>query len=453
MGGAGGGGGAALTVTRRPDSRQAPPSAARALFVVPAAARFGGWRGPALATVAVVAGTALQLWRQPGAGALDTVWAEDGTVFLSDAVRQGPLTALTTSYAGYYHAVPRLLGGIAALVPADAAAAVLAVEAALAVALLALLVYVASAAHLASSLSRLLVSATVLVVPVGQGEVLNSIANFHWYGLYALFWVLIWTPRTRAGRGVAVVVTVLVAASDILCVVFVPLVLWRASRPADGPRRDRHGVVLAGALALGLAVHFAGLLAGSSGRHLSPNPVRAVAGYLLRAVPAPLVGERWLGGEVDARWLALAAVAWLAVGAVVLLAFARLTGPAWPLAIAAALHGAALYVLPVFLSGTAAPRYAVAPALLVVTTLVALLQPAGDTRARRVPLYALAVVLAVVAAVNVRVGNPRADGPSWREELTRARATCAPGATAVVPVAPRDETPPWLARIPCGHLT
>ncbi|NES30534.1 hypothetical protein GCE86_05560 [Micromonospora terminaliae] len=400
-----------------------------------------------------MAGAALQLLRQPGAGALDTVWAEDGTVFLSDALRQGPLTAFATSYAGYYHAVPRLLGGIAALVPADAAAAVLAVEAALAVALLAVLVYVASAAHLAAPLSRVLVSAAILVVPVGQGEVLNSIANFHWYGLYALFWVLIWTPRTRSGRAVAVVVTLLVVASDILSVVFAPLVLWRAFRPADGPGRDRHGIVLAGALALGVAVHLAGLLAGSSGRQLSPDPVRALAGYLLRAVPAPLVGERWLGGEIDARWLVLAAVAWLAVGAVVWLASARLTGPAWPLAIAAALHGAALYVLPVFLSGTAAPRYAVAPALLVVTALVALLQPAGAARAGKVPLCALAVVLAVVAAVNFRVDNPRADGPSWREELTRARTTCAPGATAVVPVAPRNEAPPWLARIPCGHLT
>ncbi|MFI7284557.1 hypothetical protein ACIBOV_30300 [Micromonospora chersina] len=453
MGDAGGRGGAALTATRRPDARPAPPTAARALFVAPAAARSGGWGGLALATAAAVAGAALQLLRQPGAGALDSVWAEDGTVFLSEALRQGPLTALTTSYAGYYHAVPRLLGGIAALVPADAAAAVLAVEAALAVALLAVLVYVASAAHLAAPLSRVLVSAAILVVPVGQAEVLNSIANFHWYGLYALFWVLIWTPRTRSGRAVAVVVTILVVASDILSVVFVPLVLWRAFRPADGPRRDRHGVVLAGALALGVAVHLAGLLTGSSGRQLSPDPVRAVASYLLRAVPAPLVGERWLGGEIDARWLVLAAVAWLAVGAVVLLAFARLTGPAWPLAIAAALHGAALYILPVFLSGTAAPRYAVAPALLVVTALVALLQPAGGTRARKAPLYALAVVLALVAAVNFRVGNPRADGPSWREEVTHARATCAPGATALIPVAPRDETPPWLARIPCGRLT
>jgi hypothetical protein len=455
-----------------------PGGHGRATLTV-APARAGGtsaWRGVAFGVLAVVIGTTAGLLRQPGAGALDTIWAEDGGIFLGEAVREGPLSALTTSYAGYYHLAPRLLAMLAAAFPAGAASEVLAIEAAVVVALLALLVYVASGQHLPSRWSRLLVSAPIVAVPVAQGDVLNSIANLHWYGLYALFWMLIWTPTGRAGRAIATAVVFLVAASDILVVVFIPLALWRALRrpPVSAPsalwrpgrrpageQRERHGLLLGAALATGLVVQFAGLLTGSSERELTPDPVRAVTGFLLRAVPAPLVGERWLGDEITARWVVLAAVAWLVVGAVVLLAWLRTrrpdvvpataaVQPAWPLAIAAALHSAGLYMLPVLLSGTATPRYAVAPGLLVVTALVALLQPSGTGKA---PLYALTGLLALVTVVNFRVDNSRADGPTWSDELDRARTACASSGTApAIPITPRAETPPWQVRTPCSYL-
>ena len=438
-------------------------------------------RGAAVAIVAVLAGAGLGLLRQPGPGALNTVWAEDGGIFLSQQVRQGTWSAITTPYAGYYSLVPRLLAALVSLFPAGAAAAALATCAALTVAAIGLLVYVASGDHLAGRWSRLLVSAIVVVVPTGQDDVLNSIANFHWYGLYALFWVLVWTPRGRAGRIVAVTMAFLVAGSDILTVVFVPLALWRAVRRGPDRTRERHGVLLAAALAVGLATQFAGLLTGSGDRPLSPNPVRAATGYLVRAVPAPLVGQRWLGATVGGRWLALAVLAWLVVGAVVLVALASRVGPAgprrplaglvrpnWPLAVAAALHSAALYGLPVLLSGVATPRYAVAPAMLIVTALVALLQPGGvaaagepgplaapdAARLRAVaPLGALTALLLVVAAVNLRVANSRADGPQWSTELARARAACAAGTaeTVQIPIPPR-QSPPWLVTLPCNWL-
>jgi hypothetical protein len=414
------------------------------MFVCPPARPVTG-RAVLAAVAAVVAAVAVGLLRQPGPGALDTVWAEDGSVFLAQAVGEGPWTALSSSYAGYLHAVPRVLAAIAAVFPPEAAAAVLAGLAALCTALLALLVFVASAAHLPSVLSRLLVSAVVVVVPVAQDEVLNSIANLHWYGLYALFWVFLWSPRGRAGQVVAVAVVLLVATSDILVLVYVPLALFRAVRRD----RDRLGKVLAGALAFGLAAQLAGLLAGTSQRDLAPDPVHAVVGFLLRAVPAPLVGQRWLGGDVDARWVLLAGFAWLVAGAALVAGLRRVTRPLWLLAAVAALHSAALYLLPVLLSGVAAPRYAVAPAMLVVVALVALLQPAGS---RPLPLYALAGLLAVVAVVNLRIDNPRADGPSWSGELERARAACATdGPRVAVPIAPRVN-PPWTVAIRCEDI-
>ncbi|MFF0373984.1 hypothetical protein [Actinoplanes missouriensis] len=439
MGDPGGRRGPALTLT----APETFARAARTLFVAPPAGRVTG-RGVVAAVVAVVAAVAVGLLRQPGPGALDTVWAEDGSVFYSQAVAEGPWAALTTSYAGYFHVVPRLLAALAAAFPPEAAAVVLAGSAALCTALLALLVFVAGAAHLPSLLSRVLVSAVVVVVPVAQDEVLNSIANFHWYGLYALFWVFLWSPRGRAGQVVAVATVLLVATSDILVLAYVPLAVFRAIG------RDRLGRIMAGALGLGLAVQMLGLLAGSSSRELAPDPVTAVAGFLLRAVPAPLVGQRWLGADLNARWVLLAGFAWLVVVAALLVAARRVTRPLWLLAAVAALHSAALYLLPVLLSGVAAPRYAVAPAMLVVVALVALLQPApGGTP---VPLYALTGLLTVIALVNLRIDNPRADGPAWSAELDRAQAACATdGRQAALAVAPRTN-PPWTVTMRCEDV-
>jgi hypothetical protein len=210
--------------------------------------------------------------------------------------------------------------------------------------------------------------------------------------------------------------------------------------------------VLAALLGLGVAVQVAGLLTGSSSRQLSPNPVRGLKGYVVRAVPDALLGQRWLGTHVGGTGLALAALAWLILAAAAVVVWRRLVAPAWPLALAAAVHSVALYVLPVLLSGVATPRYAVAPAMLLIAALVALLQP--DGAARPTAIYALAALLAVVCAVNLRVDNLRAHGPRWSDSLDKARPSCmdsGPANVTEIPIPPPD-SPPWTVKLPCRYV-
>jgi hypothetical protein len=399
-----------------------------------------------LAVAAILAGAVVSLARQPGIGALDTVWAEDGQIFLTGAVNDSLPEALATSYAGYFHLVPRLLAELAAATPASWDALVIAVSAAAVTAVLAVLVYVASAAHLPSRIARVVAATVVLVAPLAQNDVPNSIANLHWPALYALFWVLLWAPSRWPGRAVAVATVALVVTSDILVVALLPLAIVRLA-----VRRDRYSAVLATVFAAGVALQLLGLLAGTSSRETDFNPVRAAIGYVLRAVPGALVGTRWLGYDhTSARWLVLAAVAWLLVLAAVLVAWRRLTRPAWTLAAVAAFHSVALYVLPVFLSGTATERYALAPAMLLVVAMLALLPP-GLSRSGAAGLV-FVTLLAVVCAVNLRLPNARADGPSWGEELDRARLECSePDAVAArlrLPPAGND----WHADLPCTYV-
>jgi hypothetical protein len=418
------------------------------------AERGGRVRVLAIGGALLVGGTALSLLRQPGPGALDTVWAEDGTIFLADALRYSTAEALGTSYAGYYHLVPRLLAEVATLVPLSWAAAALAVSAALVTTLLAVAVYAASRAYLPSRLLRVLVAAPVVVLPLGQEELANSIANLHWPALYAVFWMLLWDPPGRWPRAAAGLVAFLTAASDLLALVFVPLALARVVAV-----RGWRGRLVPCALAAGLVLQVLAKVLAESPRALSPNPdpVWAGAAYALRVVPLAVVGERWLGADVSARpaYLALVALAWLVVGAAGVLALRRVTRPARLLAALAAVHSVVLYVLSTMLSGLVVPRYAAAPALLLLVALAALVVPRADRprtgrSAATVPATALAVLVAVVCVVNFRVPNPRAEGPGWTETVREGGRACAASAAAEtdLPVTPAE----WRARVPCPLL-
>ncbi len=213
-------------------------------------------------------------------------------------------------------------------------------------------------------------------------------------------------------------------------------------------------MLLAGLLGAGIALQVIGLLTGNSERGLAPDPVLAVSGFLVRAVPAALVGERWLPDTVNAGWLALAAVAWLVVAAVVVSGWRRRdVRPNWALAGVAFVHAAAIYAVPVLLSGFATPRYALPPAMLLVTALVAVLEPTATGAGIAPPLWIFAAALAVVLAVNLRVDNSRAHGPQWNDGLHAAQQECADPAatTARITIAPLNSSG-WAAVLPCSYI-
>jgi hypothetical protein len=426
-----------------------------ALFPV-ASGKGVSWWGLALAWAAVATGTAVSLYRQPGLGALDTVWAEDGTIFLNQAVLDGPVMPIATPYAGYYNLGPRVIGGAISFAPAGYAAALLATAAAACTAAAAVLVYVASAAHLRSGLSRFLVAIIAIVVPVAQGEVPNSISNLQWVGLYVLFWVLVWTPRTWIGRAVAVGVVLFVAGSSMIAVALVPLALLRAVRrpTAGSKRRDRYGFLLLTVLACCLALQFLGLFSSASSRHLALHPMQGVPVYAWGVVPGAIFGRRSLGNPVYDEWSVETALAWVAVAVAIAAAIAGWSRPKWALAGVAFGCSVGLFVVPAGLSGFPG-RYWAAPAMLVVTAVVGLLDPTGpQTQMRyRAPMFAFAVLLTVTCIANLRIDNSRAHGPSWRGALAVAREKCRSPAARVVAlqVAPA-RTRRWVLHVPCAYV-
>ncbi len=402
-----------------------------------------------LALAAVVVGTLLSLLRQPGSGRLDTMWAEDGQIFLADAVNKSFLHALVTPYNGYYQAVPRLLIEPVLLVPARWAAATISVEAALVTALFAVVVYVASGAHLRSRLARLLAASIAVASPTAINGIPVSLANVHWPGLYALFWVLLWVPGSRSGRILTLVLAALLPATNILAIVFIPLAILRALVVRDWLSR-----VVAALVTLGVLLHGYALATGSTSRELHPTISGAVTSYFKQAVPATLVGEQGLYLHPSARLnLAWTVLAWLVALGLVVLAWRGPFRPNWLIAGLAALYSALLWGAAVASTGVAVTRYIAASGMLLIGGVAALLVPGPDRRSRFVTGAALVLVLLIYGSNLSTDYRSAPREPSWATEVHRGQQQCraTPGATAVnLPNAPQAMG--WLVHLRCGYL-
>ncbi len=181
----------------------------------------------ALAVSVVVVAGVTPVLRQVGASALETIWAEDGRVFLQSALSQGPLAAFSGTYAGYLHVVPRVAAEAAALLPLGLASEVITLAANGIAALCAFAVFVATRPHLRSPVLRALLAVSLVLLPTAGVEVLNNLANVQWYLLTASFWLLLWRPHSRVGNLGASLLLVATALSAPLSVLLVPLALAR----------------------------------------------------------------------------------------------------------------------------------------------------------------------------------------------------------------------------------
>ncbi len=155
-------------------------------------------RGAAVVAAAVIAMAGAQLVRQSGARTWNTVWAEDGTIYASEAYAHPALSTLLRGYAGYVQFVPRLIAlGVRPLAVAWVAP-YFAVVTAFVTALLALFVYRSTKGWVESPWLRASVMFMTAIAPVIYFEVNANIANLGWPLLFASYWR---SPRGATVRG------------------------------------------------------------------------------------------------------------------------------------------------------------------------------------------------------------------------------------------------------------
>jgi hypothetical protein len=425
---------------------------------------------PALVVVGYVlvaaAGFSVDLWWS-GAGITSRVWAEDGAVFLSSAYRTPYFVALVTPYAGYLQAAPRSLATVTTAFPLCDAAWVLAASAAAVRVGVSLFVFRASRGHLRSTWVRAMLAAAVVLLPVGGLEVLDNIANLHWFLTFAAFWAVLWRPSRWWDCTIAAAIVVMAVGSDPLTALLVPLVALRAI----SMRRWRDQIV---------TVCFA--LAGTFQAWAVLRGTRPPHETFSAAAVAKLFGTRVVVGTLAGYWHTVALwrhwhYAAVGVGAVALLAIIspalQVGGQRRWLAICA-VTGSAIAFVACFAEPAVAPhlRVDVVSSLSrydVLASLLMLSAVAAGLDALRSP--ADVVVRSLVCAVFLSalpvdlVGSSQlwthleATVPTWHTAVATARLDCQLQAAQRARSGSRSddvwvpEMPEgWRVRLPCSAL-
>jgi len=416
------------------------------------------------ALVVLSAGTLLHLTRQRGVPVWNSLWAEDGRVFVTRALEDFPGTFFAQN-GGYLHVVPRTIAGIVALLPVREAAAGMAVGSAAAIALIGGFVYAASSEILETRSARLALAATVALLPVPGHELLANTTNLHFYLLFACFWALMWqseAPAALVGRGIVVSAT---ALSDPISALFLPLAIV-----APMTRRSVRALVVSALFVAGLAIQFAIMAGGVRPERNWGFRLEALPDvFSLRVAGALLVGDRFLGDAWTAFGRAFAYGALLTVVAVITALLLRSDRRTIAFALIALGYAGLVFCVQLVGRGTGGidpavhgsrldgARYILLPFLLLTSTILALVDRGYARRRASVPWgwgrRAALLWLLALLAVNYSVTNDRSRGPRWDRELRSATRKCpAAGARSVrVLVAP---SPPrvWFATVPCNRI-
>jgi len=343
----------------------APAGAGRARWALPglfpagpAAPASVGWRRRVLAVAAglaaVIAGAVVLLLRIPGTPSWDTIYSEDYSEFLIAALQHPG--DLFIQYNGYEELLPRAAAQLVTCLPLADAAAAFAWCGALTAAGCALFVFCASSGHVRSVALRVLLAAAVILLSIAPMEIADSAVDAPWYLLLALFWAVLWRPRTPAGMAAAAFVGFLAAASTSIAFLFVPLLAVRVCTL----RRVREHAVTAGWLAgclvqLPLIVSSAlsgqSRLVGGQNPGLGPsNPLRSSLSFYAHDVVLRSVGWHlswWLESATTRGWATLI----VAAGLVAVLGLLLVTQPRTrPFTIVALATGFVATVVCVFLT-------------------------------------------------------------------------------------------------------
>jgi hypothetical protein len=412
--------------------------------------------------------TVLQLTRQVGAPATDTIWAEDGRVFLTDALAGNSPLLVFSPLAGYMHLVPRTLAAFAALLPVGAAAVVFAVGPALIVSSLALYTYGALRELLPSLSARVAIATLVALLPAGATESANNAANLHFYLVLGGFVALLHHPRSLGGTLAGSAFAFIAATSDPRTALLVPLAGWVLYR---GSRNRR---IIALTLLAGLVVQAAVVIASfgfgtdPTTRLSAPQFQESSVGHVpvlygVRVVSHLFLGDRWIlpAWERFDGWLAAAGLVVLGLVAVGV-GVRRSTRRIGLLILG---YSVGYYAFQAMAWGTfrlwpfdggwaGNSRYLIVPQVLLAIALALLIEDLARDRGGlwRAAFAGFIIVLYTIMALHLRVDIIRSAGPRWSTELAEARRRCEGAAERVViPITP-PWSPDWAVRTDCARI-
>ena len=425
----------------------------------------GGFRALLWFLAVVSVGFVLQVVARPAGWPLAFLFAEDGQVFLTEALRDGPNSLLTT-YAGYLHVAPRSIAlACSSLVSPDAYVVCTGIAVAGVKALAVLVAWPVLSAYARSWGWGLAAASSFLFIPTGNLEVLGNITNLRWYLVAVSLFALIGVFQRAPLALIATAFAFLATTSDPLAFAWLPIAVWRALGQRGFAR-------LPGLAALiGIALHLIHLQPGARGERgtaadLIANPLDTVAQLLIRGPVATQYGMNWTQ-EFLRFGVAPTLLTLVLTGAIVWAAWQHRGHfpEASRLALAVVIAGEALllavlsfpasYIAFTEIWSLSQPsRYSafaalfLTPALVLAVSIVWRSNPVRWQRA----VSALGVLVLIGAFISDGRGDPRhSSGPRWDETLVHVRGLCSDGRD-FVEVANVPDYEGWRTTIQCDWL-
>ena len=424
--------------------------------------RFAGWEQAGLLAALLALAVFVQIARIGWTGSLNSLWAEDGSVFVQGALNGSFFHTIGSEYSGYLVLVPRLIGEAASALPLRDAPAAISILSALLVALSGFAVWHATAGHLVNPYLRGTLVLLTVLTPVGGLETIDSAANVSWYMLVAVFWLLLWRPRSQRGAVLAAAFIALAALSNPGTWFFLPLAALRAFAV-----RDRRDLTIVGAYFGAGAIQLVAL-AVSNYEAIEPLWTSDIWTVLLQRVFDGMAFGLRLGGNawVELGWPFLIVLTVLLVAGLV----AGLARSGWrgrcfaavAVPIALVMFVVSVYqravgtpmLWPATTYGGQAGRYAIVPVMLLISVAFVFIDRPPRPRAQWDGSDWLVAGAVALMAISVAVSLPSRElaargTPPWSASLDAAAAKCArkPG-EATLAISP----PSFEMALPCGAI-
>ena len=159
--------------------------------------------------------------------AYETIYAEDGFVYLSDALNKPIMNGVANTYAGYAGTVGRIGGLFAALFPLKYASIALVFFASLIISLIVLVTYANTQKLLKSKVVRLGLSAAIIFLPIANSESSATVCNLYNFLFFGAFVVVISMRDSRKPGILGLSILLLGAMSNPLTVFLLAIPLFR----------------------------------------------------------------------------------------------------------------------------------------------------------------------------------------------------------------------------------
>jgi hypothetical protein len=386
-------------------------------------------------------------------------WAEDGNVFFQDARSRSFVPTFFRPHQGYYHFVPRTIGGISALVPLRSAAAVTFALVALVVGWCAATTFLASRPWVQTHAGRVCLAIALVALPVLGVESIANAANLQYTMLFVAGLVLLSEGTSRALNINGAIFVVVTGLSCPVLVVLAPLVVWRVAR-----RRAIRPDLITWAWIAGTAAH---LLPVAIIR--PPRGSATVSlGVIMRGFASDVVRYDFAGGHGPILGAAVILLLSMVVFGGIAFSVQRGSRSRAALLFGVPALGVLVYVVSASTQAAASSqqdplhvstRKDVFPALCLTWAVIVAAESlivAFEIRrqARELLATSVLVLLLVVWLAHWTPPRSRTSGTTWNASLDRAKQECALSSRkyATIPILPQGKITTWFVHIRCSDI-